>query len=151
MSAASDVAPRACFVDTNVFVYALAADDPKRSAVAQELIRELMTTGALHTSTQVLQELFVTLTRKIRTRLTPEQALRYLDKIAVWRVTAIDYGAIRAAAELSKNARLSFWDSLVIVAAARSGARRLYTEDLQHGQVVLGVEIVNPFRRSRVA
>ena len=48
-----------CFVDTNVFVYALSADDEKRSLVAQKLLRELMTSQALRTSTQVLQELFV--------------------------------------------------------------------------------------------
>jgi predicted nucleic acid-binding protein len=54
------------FVDTNILVYALAADDPKRSAVAQDLVRRLMLHQTLHTSTQVLQELYVTLTRKVR-------------------------------------------------------------------------------------
>jgi predicted nucleic acid-binding protein len=139
-------APPAAFVDTNVFVYALAADDERRSPVAQKLVRELMVTQALRTSTQVLQELFVTLTRKIRTSLTAEQALRYLDQIAVWPVMVTDYGAIRDAIELSAGASLSFWDALVVVAAARSGAKLLYTEDLQDGQSILGVEVVNPFR-----
>ena len=142
-------APPASFVDTNVLVYALAADDRKRSPVAQELLRELMTTQTLHTSTQVLQELFVTLTRKVRTPLTAEQALRYLDQIAAWPVAVLDYGAIRAAIELRATSSLSFWDALVVVAAARSGAKRLYTEDLQNGQVILGVEVVNPFRASQ--
>jgi predicted nucleic acid-binding protein len=136
----------AAFVDTNIFVYALAADDDRRSLVAQKLVRELMVTQALRTSTQVLQELFVTLTRKIRTPLTAEQALRYLDQIAVWPVVVTDYGAVRDAIELSAGASLSFWDALVVVAAARSGAKLLYTEDLQDGQSILGVEVVNPFR-----
>jgi predicted nucleic acid-binding protein len=133
------------FVDTNVLVYALAADDTKRSPVAQTLVRELMAAKAFQTSTQVLQELYVTLTRKIRTPITPEQALRYLDQIAVWPVAVLDYAAMRDAVELSTTAVLSFWDALILVAAARSGAKRLYTEDLQDGQIILGIEIVNPF------
>src|SRR2546423_6315487 len=72
------------FVDTNVLVYALAADDAKRSPRAQELLRALMAAQVFRTSTQVLQELFVTLTRKVKTPLSPEQAVRYLDQIAAW-------------------------------------------------------------------
>ncbi len=134
------------FLDTNVLVYAISADDARRSPIAQKLLSDLMAAKALRTRTQVLQELFVTLTRKIRTTITAEQALRYLDQIAEWPVMVTDYGAIKTACELSVRARLSFWDSLVIVAAARSGAKRIYTEDLQDGQTILGVEIVNPFR-----
>jgi predicted nucleic acid-binding protein len=130
-------APPASFVDTNVLVYALAADDRKRSPVAQELLRELMATQTLHTSAQVLQELFVTLTRQVRTPLRAEQALRYLDQVAVWPVAVLDYGAVREAIELCATRSLSFW-ALVVVAAAKSGAKRLYTEDLQDGQVILG-------------
>lgn len=141
--------PSASFLDTNVLVYTLAADDARRSPIAQGLVRELMLSKTLHTSTQVLQELFVTLTRKVRTPLTAEQALRYLDQIATWPVAILDYDAVRAAIQLSSSKSLSFWDALVVVAAARSGAKRLYTEDLQHGQVILGVEVVNPFRSSQ--
>jgi predicted nucleic acid-binding protein len=134
------------FVDTNVLVYALAADDMKRSPVAQKLLRDLMTAQVFQTSAQVLQELFVTLTRKVRTPMSAEQALRYLDQISAWPVVVLDYGGVREAIELSASASLSLWEALVIVAAARSGAKRLYTEDLQDGQMILGVEVVNPFR-----
>jgi predicted nucleic acid-binding protein len=57
----------------------------------------------------------------------------------------IDYPSIRAAVGLAAQARISFWDALVVVAAARAGAAILYTEDLNHGQEILGVRIVNPF------
>jgi len=134
------------FVDTNVLVYALAADDARRSPRAQALLRELMSAEVFRTSTQVLQELLVTLTRKIKTPLSPPQALHYLDQIAAWPITVLDYHTMRDAIELSVTATLSFWDALVVVAAARSGAKRLYTEDLQDGRTILGVEIVNPFR-----
>jgi len=93
-----------------------------------------------------LQELYVTLTRKGRRPVTASEALANLDEIAKFPVVVTDYDLIRAAIELSSAHKLSFWDSLVIVAASRSGARRLYTEDLQHGRTILGIQIVNPFR-----
>ena len=141
---------RPSFADTNVLVYALAADDAVRAPVAQELLRQLMSTRWLRLSTQVLQELFVTLTRKARVPLTVSQAIRYMDQLATFPVLAPDYTAIRDAAELSQSTKLAFWDALVLVAAARSGAKRLYTEDLNHGQIILGVEVVNPFRKSPI-
>jgi predicted nucleic acid-binding protein len=134
------------FVDTKVLVYALAADDPARSSLAQDLLRRLMTSQALRTSTQVLQETYVTLTRKVRKPLEPHKTLRYLDQIAAWPVIVLDYGSVREAIDLSVRARLSFWDALVVVAAARAKVQRLYTEDLQDGQTILGVEVINPFR-----
>jgi predicted nucleic acid-binding protein len=137
------------FVDTNIFVYASANDDTVRAPIAQQLLDQLMAAQALATSTQVLQELFVTLTRKGDRRLRAEEVLRILDRITQFRVFTVGYAAIREAAELSGSDALSFWDALILVAAARSGATRLYTEDLQHGRTVLGVEIVNPFRRAR--
>src|SRR6185369_12896768 len=100
----------------------------------------------LQTSTQVLQELYVVLTRKVRRKFTAREALAYLDRIARSPVIGIDYGVVRQVAELSARHTFSMWDALVIVAAARSGAERLYSEDLQHGRKILGVEIVNPFR-----
>lgn len=139
------------FVDTNILVYAVAADDARRSAAAQQLVRELMAGHSFSTSTQVLQELFVTLTRKVRSPLPPEEALKYLDQIAAWPVISTEYAFIREAIELAGRAALSFWDALIVVAAARSGANRLYTEDMQDGRVILGVEIVNPFRRGGAA
>ena len=139
------------FVDTNVLVYALASDDDRRSPVAQRLLKRLMTERTFRTSAQVLQELFVTLTRKVRKPMSSREALRYLDQIAAWPVMSPDYAAIRDAIELAESAHLSFWDALVVVAAARSGARRLYSEDLQDGQVLLGVGVVNPFRETTSA
>lgn len=133
------------FVDTNVLVYALAADDDARAPMAQQLLRRLMQTHMLRLSTQVLQELFVTVTRKVASPLRPSQAIRYLDQLAVFPVLAPDYPAVRDAAELSVSAKLSFWDALVVVSAARTGAHCLYSEDLNEGQTLLGVRVVNPF------
>lgn len=137
------------FIDTNVLVYALAGKSDARSFAAQELLRNLMQAQKLRTSTQVLQETFVVLTTKARTPLPPRQALEYIDQFAAWPVIVTDYGAVRDAVELCESTQISFWDSLIVIAAARSGAKRLFTADLNNGQIIRGVEIVNPFRSSR--
>jgi len=136
------------FVDTNVLVYAVVDDDPVRQLAAQTLVDTLAAAQALHTSTQVLQEIHMVLTRKVRRKFTSAEAIDYLDRIARAPVTTTDYRMVRHAAELSDRDAFSFWDALVLVAAARSGATRLYTGDLQDERTVLGVEIVNPFPRA---
>jgi predicted nucleic acid-binding protein len=134
------------FVDTSVLVSAAARDDTTRAPIAHGLIEGLMTARAFHTSVQVLQELYTTLTRKGRRPLSAEEALRYVDRIAAYPVVSLDYRAVRDAAQLSARETLSFRDAQIIVAAARAGASRLYSADLAGGRTVLGVEIVNPFR-----
>ncbi len=141
----SDSCEEPAFVDTNILVYSASTGDA-RSAVAQSLLRELMLREALRTSTQVLQEFFAVATRKIKAPLTTQQALEFLDIWSLCPVVLLDYPAIREAAKLSADRQLSFWDSLILVAARRSGAARIYTEDLQDGQTILGVRVINPFR-----
>jgi predicted nucleic acid-binding protein len=141
----SDNPPQTAFTDTNVLVYAATASGAK-SAVAQKLVRDLVLHKALRTSTQVFQEFYVTVTRKIEISLNGEQAIRFLDAWSVCPVFTPDYPAVREAAQLSARSAISFWDSLILVAARRSGAALVYTEDLQHGQTIAGLRIVNPFR-----
>ena len=93
----------------------------------------------------MLQELYVTLTRKARACCSSGEALAVLEDLAAWPLMVVDYGAIRAAVRLGEQAKLSFWDALVVVAAARSGAATLYTEDMNDGQEILGVRVRNPF------
>jgi predicted nucleic acid-binding protein len=133
------------FVDTNVLVYALDKSNSPKKRVAQRLINELMEEDRLRVSTQVLQELFVTLTRKVKQPCSSEEALAVLEDLTAWPLMAVDYAAIRAAVRLADEAKLSFWDALVVVAAARTGAAVLYTENLNDGQEILGVRISNPF------
>ena len=134
------------FVDTNVLVYAAALDDPVRRQRARELIDWLMGSKAFSTSTQVLQEFYSTVRKKGKPPLKKGEALEYLEDYAAHPLFQVDYNAIRESAEVSDTHKISFWDALIVVASRRSGAKRLYTEDLQHGQKILGVEIVNPFR-----
>ena len=98
---------RPSFVDTNVFVYAVTDDDPARQSIASDLVGRLAESEVLQTSTQVLQELYVVLTRKVQRKFTPREALAYLDRIARAPVAGIDYGVVREAAELSARHTLS--------------------------------------------
>ena len=141
---ATTVAERV-FIDTNVLVYAFEKASSPKKHLAKGLLDELMDEDRLRVSTQVLQELFVTLTRKGSQRCSNDEALTILEALTVWPTMAIDFAAIRAAVRLADQAVLSFWDALIVVAAARSGAAVLYTEDLNHGQEILGVRISNPF------
>ena len=138
------------FVDTNVLVYAFEKRDTGKKRVAQRLVSGLIDDDLLRISTQVLQELFVTLTRKVAERCSAAEALSVLEDLSAWPLMVVDHAAIRAAARLSHKAQLSFWDSLVVVAAAQTGASVLYSEDLNDGQEILGVRIRNPFAAARV-
>ena len=133
------------FVDTNVLVYAFDRSNSPKKRIAQQLMDELMQEDRLRVSTQVLQELFVTLTRKVSRRCSTEEAQAVLEDLTAWPLMVVDYAAIRAAIGLADQAKLSFWDALVVIAAVRTGAAVLYTEDLNDGQEILGVRITNPF------
>ena len=133
------------FIDTKVLVYAFDKSGSPKKRAAQRLMNELMEQDLLRVSTQVLQELFVTLTRKVSRPCSIKEALAVLEDLTAWPLMVVDYAAIRAAAGLADQAKFSFWDALVVVAAARAGATVLYTEEMNHGQEILGVRISNPF------
>jgi predicted nucleic acid-binding protein len=123
-------------------VYAFDKSDSPKKRVAQRLMNELMDEDR---RTQVLQELFVTLTRKVDQRCSSQEALEVLEDLTAWPLMVVDYGAIRAAVGLADQATLSFSNALVVVAAARTGVAVLYTEDLNDWQEILGVRVTNPF------
>lgn len=134
------------FVDTNVLVYAYDETDAAKSTIAKKLVADLWRTRDGVISTQVLQELYVTLTRKVRRPLSKAKGRTIVGRHTRWQVHALSAGDVVEAMDLEQRHSLSFWDALIIVAAARSGAERLLTEDLQHGRTIAGVRIVDPFR-----
>lgn len=97
-------------------------------------------------STQVLQEFFVTVTRKLARPLPARDAEAALRGLMELSVVQVDPELILAAAVSSRRDRISFWDALVLAAAAASGCEEVLSEDLQHGQSFGGVRISNPFR-----
>ena len=134
------------FVDTNVLVYLFDGDAPGKRERAREILRSDGVDGRLVLGTQVLQELFVTLTRKLAVPLSPADALAALDSLEELPVVSVDRPLVRAAAELSIRHRISLGDALIVEAARTGGCRVLLTEDLQDGWEVAGLRVENPFR-----
>ena len=133
------------FVDTNVLIYAHDVDAGRKHEVAKHLLRTLWDERAGILSTQVLQEFYVNTTRKIRKPLTKAEARGVVDTYAPWCVDGITTNDLSAAFQIEDQARIGFWDALIIAVAARAGARRLVSEDLNAGQSIAGVTIHNPF------
>ncbi len=133
------------FIDTNVLLYAHDRTAAQKRDVARDLIADLWGGRAGALSTQVLQEFYVNATRKLPRPLSASAARKVIGRYATWTVHRIEPADIIAASELEKRHRQSFWDALVIVSAARVGATTLATEDMQHGRMIAGVRIVNPF------
>ena len=133
------------FVDTNVLIYAHDVDAGRKHELARTLLRELWIerTGVL--STQVLQEFYVNATRKIRQPLPKPAARNVVNTYVPWCADGITPADITTAFQIEDDSRIGFWDALIVAVAARSGARRLVSEDLSPGQVMAGVTIVNPF------
>ena len=132
------------FVDSNVLIYAHDVDAGRKHEIARGLLRDLWVarTGVL--STQVLHEFYVNVTRKIRTPLPRPSARSVIGTYVCWcidpRIEDVD-----AAFRIEDEASISFWDALIVAAAARSGAKRVLSEDLNSGQVIAGVAVHNPF------
>ncbi len=133
------------FVDTNVLVYAHDATAGRKQDMAREAILELWNSETGVLSTQVLQELFVSLTQKIPIPIDGRKVRTILEDLCAWGVVVNDEQSILAAIDLQAKYRLSFWDSLIIDAARRSGATTLLSEDLSIGQRIGNLTIVNPF------
>lgn len=134
------------FCDTNVLVYAYGQPgDPKRERAAG-LVQRLWESGNGVISIQVLQELYVTLTRKVVPPLPHGDARTVVSRLLLWHVVEPDKADIVAAIDRSVRWRISFWDAMLLTAAHRSGATLLWSEDLAHGQTYDGVTVRNPFK-----
>lgn len=133
------------FVDTNVLVYAHDLEAGAKREIARTTLESLWSTRRGTLSTQVLEEFYVTLTRKLARPVTRADGRDLVAAYAAWPVQRIDADDVIAASELEEAHSLSFWDALIIVSARRAGAARLLTEDLHDGQTVAGVTVENPF------
>jgi predicted nucleic acid-binding protein len=133
------------FVDTNVLIYAHDVDAGRKHEIAKTVVRELWVERSGLLSTQVLQEFYVNATRKIRTPLAKPVARAVVRSYAAWCVDGLTPDDIAAAFQIEDDARIGFWDAVIIAVAIRSGARRLLSEDLNPGQAIAGLAIHNPF------
>ncbi len=130
------------FLDTNILVYAVDEDDAARRSTCRAVIAALAADGSGVISTQVMQEFYVAATRKLG--MPPLAAKTVLKTFAVFEVVQVSPSTIEAAIDCSVLNTLSFRDALIVASAASAGCTRLFTEDLNAGQAVLGVAIENP-------
>lgn len=134
------------FVDTNILVYAEDRDAKEKHEVARDLVVELWNERSGVLSVQVLQELYVTVTRKLKRPLSAARAFEMVDEYLTWTIVDNAGRLLKSAIELQQKAQLSFWDAMVVQAAIESGCDRLYSEDLNAGQRFGSLVVVNPFK-----
>ena len=132
------------FLDTNIIVYAYDRTAARKHDVAGDILVEAWNSGNGVISTQVLQELFVTLTRKIPNPLTIPETRKMIVDFLKWDVVILNGDTILDAIDIHAKHKFSFWDSMVVSAALQGGADLLYTEDL-HGITIDGLTVKNPF------
>jgi len=131
------------FLDTNVLVYAAAGlglEQQKRQRAIQ--IIEAVDWGL---SAQVLQEFYVSVVRKVAKPMSPAHALEWIRQFRAFPCVPVDADLVELAIEYSVRSQISYWDAAVVAAAELLGADTVYTEDLNDGQQIGTVRIVNPF------
>lgn len=132
------------FFDSNVVIYTDDASAPAKQGRALDLLAEHRLERSGVVSLQVLQEYFVAATRKLKVEASV--ARRKVELLAEFQVANIGVADVLSAIDLLRLHGFSFWNALVIQAARQAGCRVLYSEDLQDGREIEGVQIVNPFR-----
>jgi predicted nucleic acid-binding protein len=134
------------FLDTNIFIYAVDQSDTRKAAIAVDLIREhaVYSTGVI--SFQVVHEFFNVAFKRFPAVMPPEEASQFLAVVfapllSVHSSVALCDDAMR----IYRRFKLSWYDSLIVAAAAEARCGTLYSEDMQHGAVIQGIRIENPF------
>jgi len=135
--------PDKAFIDTNVFIYYQRADNPHKQAIAKNLLE----TNNCVASTQVINEISNILTKKYPT-LEKEIELFLQDVTEYYEIITTSVSLTFSALKIHFKHKFSFFDSLIIAAALEANCNIIYTEDMQHGQVIDNtLKIVNPFRK----
>ena len=134
------------FIDSNVFVYLFDETADQKRQIAESLIHTALSDGSGQISYQVVQETLNVITRRLAVPVTIEDARQFLDQMLapLWKVNP-NLELYQRGLDLQVRYQYSFYDSLIIAAALESGCTTLFSEDLQHGQQIRTLEIVNPF------
>lgn len=133
------------FLDTNILIYAYDISAGKKHDIAVKIVMDLWDSGYGCISTQVLQEFFINITAKIQKPLDVDTAKELIRDFLKWNVVINDGESILEAIDFRKKYKYSFWDSMIIQAAVKGGAKVLLSEDLSDGHIIRGVQIKNPF------
>ena len=133
------------FVDTNILVYAYDRGAGDKHAQARRTVGQLWEEGSGVLSTQVLQEFYVNVRRKAQRPLSIRSARSLVADYMAWDPVVNDGTSILEAMDAERRYKISFWDALIIIAAQRSEAGVILSEDFSHGQKYGSVRVLNPF------
>lgn len=132
------------FLDTNIVVYAV---DTTRSAThKRQIARKILREGGFGISTQVLQEFYVTVTKKLKRPLSAATAARWVDQLCKAEHVALDASLVKLGIAYATRYQVSYWDGAILAAAEAMGAALVYSEDLNHGQTYGNVKVISPFK-----
>ena len=131
------------FLDTNVLAYAADRRNPEKQGIARRLLRDRAKAQTGVISTQVLQEYYVVATAKLG--FDPVRAKRHVRKWQNFELITVSCRLIEEAIDISMGNQISFWDSLILGCARSAQCEQLLTEDMNDGQMIHSVRIVNPF------
>ncbi|HMD73802.1 MAG TPA: PIN domain-containing protein [Steroidobacteraceae bacterium] len=132
------------FVDTNILIYAHDRDAGIRRERASQALDHLWQSRTGRTSVQVLQEFFAVASGKLKSAVGVAAAREVIRTYASWVAAPTGVNTVLRAIEIAEVAQISFWDGMIVAAAELSGATTLFTEDLNDGQVIAGILVVNP-------
>ncbi len=134
------------FLDTNIVIYALDGATKQKQTIAQDLLRDALVNRTGLISFQVVQETLNTISRKFKDQVTAQDSQTLLESLLLPLMRVMPSANLyKEALSISIQTQFSFYDSLIVAAALSANCDYLLTEDLQHGQFVRGLEIVNPF------
>jgi predicted nucleic acid-binding protein len=136
------------FVDTNVLLYWRDGRHPAKQARAAAWLAHLWREQTGRTSTQVLSEYYVNVTRKLAPGLSPDEAWDDVQTLLAWEPQPIDGPLLQRGRTVGSRYRLSWWDGLVVAAAQVQACSLLLTGDLQDGAVYGGLTVRSPFTLS---
>jgi predicted nucleic acid-binding protein len=133
------------FIDTNILIYAEASDEPVKQQAALALLKQIYENASGVLSTQVLQEYCNVALKKLK---LPAAHIRaQLDLYEQFEIVQVTPALIRAGLDLHQTRSVSFYDAIVLVSAQTAGCSELFSEDLNTGEMMGGVRIINPFVR----
>ena len=133
------------FLDTNILVYARDVSAGRKQEIAHAIVTQSFADGSARTGRQVLHEFYVTVTHKLRPGLSAPEARSATEALEALEPYPMDRALLREAWHIQDLHALSFWDAMIVAAAALSGCGTLYSEDMSHDAEYEGVRIVNPF------
>ncbi len=135
------------FLDTNVLVYAHDLDAGNKHHIARNIVKDLWEKRNGVLNTQVLQEFYINVTKKIPNPILPLEAKEIIRSYMCWDIKENLRMSIIRASELEEKYHISFWDALIVVAAYKAKFDKILTEDLNSGQIIEGILVENPFKK----